>query len=144
MAELKTRENDASVEDFLNSVDNERRRLDGLALKQIFDEVTGINAKMWGDSIVGYGKYHYVSERSTQEGNWPLIGFSPRKQNLTLYIMPNFHDYGDLLAKIGKFKVSKGSCMYINKLADVNIEVLKVLIARCLEDMKRMYTIVSS
>ena len=141
MAELKTLENDASVSDFLNSVENARRRSDGLALKEIFDEATGLEAKMWGDSMVGYGKYHYKSDRSKQEGDWPLTGFSPRKQNLTLYIMPGFQDYDQLLANLGKTKTSKGSCMYINKLEDVDRECLKELIIQSVKDMKRIHNV---
>lgn len=137
MAEIKTKENDASVLDFLSSVENERRRVDSLELKKLFDEATGMEAKMWGDSIVGYGKYHYKSDRSSQEGDWPLTGFSPRKQNLTVYIMPGFQDYGNIIEKIGKCKTSTGSCMYINKLSDVDTELLKNLIALSVKDMKK-------
>lgn len=137
MAEIKTKENDASVLDFLSSVENERRRVDSLELKKLFDEATGMEAKMWGDSIVGYGKYHYKSDRSSQEGDWPLTGFSPRKQNLTVYIMPGFQDYGNIIEKIGKCKTSTGSCMYINKLSDVDTELLKNLISLSVKDMKK-------
>ena len=126
MAELKTKVTDASVEDFINSVQNERRRQDGLQLLELYKRVTGLEPKMWGPSIIGFGVYHYKSERSTQEGDWPLAGFSPRKQNLTLYVYPN--NFPELLAKLGKHSTSV-SCLYINKLDDVDLAVLEKLVA---------------
>ena len=94
---------------------------------------------MWGESMVGYGQYHYKSERSTQEGDWPLAGFSPRKANLTVYIMPGFKGYGPLLKKLGKHKVSGGSCIYINKLADIHEPTLVAIIKDSVREMKRRY-----
>ena len=132
----KTLVNDASVEDFINSVDGDAKKADAFMLLEIYKRVTGQPAKMWGASIVGFGQYHYKSERSSQEGDWPLAGFSPRKQNLTLYVMSDLHDYDDLLSKLGKHKTSK-ACLYINKLNDVNTEVLEKLIARSYEDAVR-------
>ena len=132
----KTLVNDASVEDFINSVDGDVKKADAFTLLEIYKRVTGQPAKMWGASIVGFGQYHYKSERSSQEGDWPLAGFSPRKQNLTLYVMSDLHDYDDLLSKLGKHKTSK-ACLYINKLRDVNTEVLEKLIARSYEDAVR-------
>ena len=132
----KTLVNDASVEDFINSVDGDVKKADAFMLLEIYKRVTGQPAKMWGASIVGFGQYHYKSERSSQEGDWPLAGFSPRKQNLTLYVMSDLHDYDDLLSKLGKHKTSK-ACLYINKLRDVNTEVLEKLIARSYEDAVR-------
>jgi hypothetical protein len=129
MAELKTLENDASVEAFIASVENEQRQKDGFELLEMFKKATGQTPRMWGTAIVGFGKYHYKSERSSQEGDWPLVGFSPRKQNLTLYVMPSTGNLDGLLEKLGKHKTSKG-CLYINKLADVNIEVLSKIIAK--------------
>lgn len=93
---------------------------------------------MWGSSIVGFGMYHYKSERSTQEGDWPLAGFSPRKQNLTLYCMMGNEDSGELLKKLGKHKTSKG-CLYINKLSDVDQKILARLIKKSYLFMKKMY-----
>ena len=93
---------------------------------------------MWGDSIVGFGEYHYKSERSSQEGDWPLTGFSPRKRNMTVYIMPVFTKYKDLMNKLGKHKTSV-SCIYFNKLQDINTEVLKQVIRRSVADMKKIY-----
>lgn len=129
MSAIKTRVNNASVEDFIASVANEQKREDSLTLLAMFKEITGEVPKMWGSSIIGFGSYHYKSERSRQEGNWPLAAFSPRKQSLTLYIMPGFYDYQDLLKNLGKHKTSVG-CLYINKLADVDLVVLKKIIER--------------
>lgn len=139
MSEIKTKVNDASVEDFINSVENEKRRQDGFVLLEMFTELTGQPAKMWGASIIGFGMYHYKSERSSQEGDWPLSGFSPRKQNLTLYIMNDFSNYTDLLQKLGKHKVSRG-CLYINKLEDVDMDVLKQLVRKSYLDSKKALT----
>jgi hypothetical protein len=93
---------------------------------------------MWGPSMIGFGQYHYKSERSRQEGDWPLAAFSPRKQNLTLYIMPGFNDYSDLLDKLGKHKTSKG-CLYINKLSDVDQDILAQLIKRSYDDALKTF-----
>jgi hypothetical protein len=127
MSTLKTLKNDASVKDFLNAVPDEQKRADSFALLDLFTEVTGEPATMWGSSIVGFGMYHYKSERSSQEGDWMLTGFSPRKANLTLYIplgVQGFEEHAGLLGKLGKHKTSKG-CLYINKLTDVDMAVLK-------------------
>jgi hypothetical protein len=94
---------------------------------------------MWGSSIVGFGSYHYKSERSSQEGDWPLTGFSPRKQNLTIYIMPGFKDYGPLLKKLGKHTVSDGSCIYIKHLSDIHLPTLKTIIKKSFVEMKKRY-----
>jgi hypothetical protein len=138
MSTIKTLVNDASVTEFINTVQEATKREDSFALLALFSEVTGETPKMWGSSIIGFGQYHYKSERSKQEGDWPLTGFSPRKQNLTLYIMMGFDGYGDLLAKLGKHKTSKG-CLYINKLTDVDIAVLKKLVTQSFEAMKRTH-----
>ena len=128
MAELKTQKNDASVKDFINSQTDDVKKQDSLVLLKLFEDTTNEEAKMWGSSIIGFGSYHYKSERSSQEGDWPLVGFSPRKQNLTIYIMNGFDSYKKELAKLGKHKTSVG-CIYINKLADVDLDVLKTIIA---------------
>ena len=138
MAELKTQKNDASVLDFINSVEDETKKQDCLRLLEIFKECTGEQPAMWGSSIIGFGQYHYKSERSTQEGDWPLTGFSPRKANLTIYIMPGFDKYQDELAKLGKHKTSV-SCLYIKKLADVKEALLKQIIISAYESMKQQY-----
>ena len=138
MAELKTQATNQDPKEFLKTIEPEQKRLDGLALLEIFGRVTGEKAVMWGTSIVGFGKYHYKSERSTQEGDWPLVGFSPRKQNLTLYIMHGNSDNHELLAKLGKHKASVG-CIYINKLSDANQEALEELIKNSYQSMKKLY-----
>jgi len=125
MGELKTRENDASAEDFIDAVPEETKRKDSYVLLDMYKRVTGAEPRMWGESMIGFGKYHYKSERSTQEGDWPLAAFSPRKQNLTLYFMSGFDTFlAEDLAKLGKHKTSK-ACLYINKLADVDVAVLE-------------------
>lgn len=136
MSEIKTKVNEASVEDFIDSVADETRRQDGYALLKMFTKITGEKPKMWGTSIIGFGQYHYKSERSSQEGDWPLSGFSPRKQNLTLYVMAPYSDLDDLLDKLGKHKTSKG-CLYINKLADIDQSVLEKIIERAHSDAKK-------
>lgn len=125
MAEPKTKITDVNPEDFINSLENETRRLDGLKLLDIYKRATSLEPKMWGPSIVGYGVYHYKSDRSSQEGDWPLAGFSPRKQNLTLYVEPE--NFPELLVGLGKHKTSV-ACLYINKLDDVNLNILEKLI----------------
>jgi len=138
MAELKTQKNNASVKAFLQAVPDEQQRQDSLALLKIFTEVSGEKATMWGTSIVGFGQYHYKSERSTQEGDWLLTGFSPRKQNLTLYVMSAAVKSPALLKKLGKCKAS-GGCLYIKRLSDVDMSVLKELIRASFVYVKKNY-----
>ena len=121
--------------DFIAALENETRRKDALVLLDLFGKITGWKAKMWGPSMIGFGKYHYKSERSTQEGDWPLAAFSPRKQNLTLYVMPGWGHIDKLLEKLGKNKTSKG-CLYINKLSDIDLGVLKEIIKVSYEEAK--------
>ena len=125
MAELKTKQTDESVVKFLNLVEDETKRKDCFAIVEMMKQVTKSEPKMWGTSIVGFGSYHYKYE-SGHEGDSCLIGFSPRKQNITLYLMGMFKDQ-DLLQKLGKHKTGKG-CLYVNKLSDIDIKVLKQLI----------------
>ncbi len=139
MAELKTQKTNASVIDFLNAVEDPQKREDSLELLKIFTEVTHEKPAMWGTSIVGFGSYHYKSERSKQEGDWPLTGFSPRKQNITIYIMCGFEGSKKLLETIGKHKVSGGSCLYIKRLSDIDVGVLKELIKVGVEEMRKRY-----
>lgn len=131
MAELKTKPIDANVEAFLTSLPDEKKRSDSLALLQMLREVTGEEAKLWGTNIVGFGSYHYTYA-SGRDGDWFVAGFSPRKQNLTLYSMGGFAHHAQLLAKLGKHKLGKG-CLYINKLADVDQAVLRDLMAAAVE-----------
>jgi hypothetical protein len=126
--ELKTQVNDASVEGFLNAVTDEQKRKDCFEILGLMAQVTKEEPKMWGASIVGFGSYHYKGA-SGREGDWMLTGFSPRKDNLTLYIMGGFGSHQDLLKKLGKHKTSSGGCLYIKKLDDVDTEVLKELVA---------------
>jgi hypothetical protein len=133
MAELKTQKTDDSVEAFLNSVEHEKRRTDSFKVLELMKKVTGAEPKMWGSSIVGFGDYHYKYE-SGREGDWFLAGFSPRKQNLTLYIMAGFDEYDALMAKLGKYKTGK-SCLYINKLEDVDLPTLRQLVKKSTEHM---------
>jgi hypothetical protein len=138
MAELKTKQTTQPAEDFLKTIEPEQKQQDSFALLELFKKVTGKKAVMWGSSIVGFGMYHYKSERSSQEGDWPLVGFSPRKQNLTLYIMHGNQD-NPALQKLGKHKTSggMGGCLYINKLSDVDQEVLAKLIEKSFQYMKK-------
>lgn len=139
MAELKTKATTESVTEFLNKVTPKHKRKDSFTLLSLFEKATKEKAVMWGTSIVGFGMYHYKSERSSQEGDWPLTGFSPRKQNLTLYIMSGFDEEGELLSRLGKHKTSK-ACLYINKLDDVDMKVLEELIQKSYSYMKKKYS----
>jgi len=134
-AELKTKVNNASVEGFLNSVKDEQTREDCFEILKMMKQVTKEEPKMWGSSIVGFGSYHYKGA-SGREGDWMLTGFSPRKQNLTLYLMHGFDEQKDLLIKLGKHKTSMG-CLYIKKLDDVDKKVLKELVAGSVKRMKQ-------
>lgn len=138
MAELKTKSTNARAEDFLDTITPEQKRQDSFELLALFKKVTKKPPVMWGTSIVGFGKYHYKSERSRQEGDWPLVGFSPRKQNLTLYVIADFPKLENLLKKLGKHKRSVG-CLYVNKLSDVDREVLEEIVRESFEYCKEHY-----
>ena len=135
MAELKTKRNKGNVEAFLNSVVDEKKRQDSFTILELMKQVTGKEPEMWGDSIVGFGSYHY-KYASGREGDWFVTGFSPRKQNLTLYIMSGFDEYHQLLGKLGKYSTGK-SCLYIKKMEDVEYDVLKELVKRSVEHMEK-------
>jgi len=122
MAELETQKNDRSVTDFLNSVKSEKKRKDGFDLLEMMKDATGETPKMWGSSIVGFGEYHY-KYASGREGDWFKIGFSPRVQKISLYLMSGHQKHQEILGRLGKHKTSKG-CLYINKLDDVDRKVL--------------------
>lgn len=126
MTEPKTQKTDASVEAFLESVSHDTRRQDSYRVLELMREITGESGAMWGESIVGFGTYEQVYA-SGETREWPLIGFSPRKQNLTLYLQPGIDARTGLLDRLGKHKTSKG-CLYLNKLADVDLSVLRQLI----------------
>ncbi|MCX6170148.1 MAG: DUF1801 domain-containing protein [Ignavibacteriales bacterium] len=136
-AELKTKANDASVEDFLSSIADEQKREDCFEILKLMKQVAKETPKMWGSSIVGFGSYHYKGA-SGREGDWMLTGFSPRKQNLTVYLMGGFDSGKSLLNKLGKYKTSAGSCLYIKKLDDVDKKVLKELIAESIKTIKKL------
>ncbi len=141
MSEIKTKPGDSDIDEFLRSVEPEKKRADSIELKKLFDSVVKEKPSLWNNNMIGYGSYHYKSERSRQEGDWPLTGFSPRKQNLAIYIMSHVSNYKDLLSKLGKYKVSAGSCIYVNKLEDINLEVLREIITASVSDMKKTYSI---
>jgi hypothetical protein len=134
MSEPKTKQTDASVEAFLTAVVNEKRRDDCRAVMEIMTEITGEEPKMWGSSLIGFGSYHY-KYASGQEGDWPITAVSPRKQSLTLYIMSGFDRHEELMGKLGKYKTGK-SCLYVNKLEDVDLPTLRTLIAESVEHMR--------
>ena len=134
MAELKTKVTRASVEKFLEGIKDEKKREDCFQLLKIMKKATKAEPKMWGTSIIGFGDYHYVYA-SGREGDWFLTGFSPRAQNLTLYMMGGFD--ASTLKKLGKYKTGKG-CLYINKLEDVDLKVLNELIVKSLKNSKAM------
>jgi hypothetical protein len=135
MAELKTKLNDASVEKFLNAVTDKGRRDDCFKVMELMKKVTKKDAKMWGTAIVGFGSYTYKYSTG-KTGDWPLVGFSPRKQALTVYIMAGFKRYPELMKNLGKVKVSGGSCLYIRKLEDVDMKTLKELVTESVKYLK--------
>jgi len=137
MAQNKTTANELSVAEFLSAVADENRRADCYAALELMKDVSGEEPIMWGKSIVGFGSYHYVYD-SGREGDMPLAGFSPRSKNLTLYIMAGFKRYDDLMSKLGKHKTGK-SCIYINKLDDIDLDVLRELVRHSIEHMKQKY-----
>src|SRR5512147_1814962 len=125
-AQVKTTVNDGNVTGFLNSIEDEQKRNDSLAIARLMEQVTKEKPKMWGSSIVGFGSYHYKYE-SGREGDAPILGFSPRKQNLTLYLPGGLENYQGLMKKLGKYSTGKG-CLYIKRLSDIDKNVLKELI----------------
>ncbi len=137
-AELKTKVNNASVTKFLDSVADEQKRDDCFEIVKMMKQITKEEPKMWGTSIVGFGSYHYKG-KSGREGDWMLTGFSPRKQNLTLYLMGGFDTHAALLEKLGKFTTGAG-CLYIKKLDDVDKKVLKELVKASVKKMKKLST----
>ncbi|MHA1989918.1 MAG: DUF1801 domain-containing protein [Candidatus Hodarchaeales archaeon] len=134
MSELKTKKNDQSVDDFLKKGPDTSRREDCYEILQLMKDITKIEPRMWGDSIIGFGDYKYKN-KSRQENEWFLIGFSPRKQNLTLYLMSGFSRFDDLMKDLGKYKTGK-SCLYIKQLSDVNKDVLKEIATESVKFIK--------
>ncbi|TPG34013.1 DUF1801 domain-containing protein [Flavobacterium pectinovorum] len=138
MAKNKTTETESSVIDFISAfVDDETKKKDSFELIRIIQEVTAFEPKMWGLSIIGFGSYHY-KYASGHEGDAPLVGFSPRKTAISLYAYASADEKEELLSKLGKHKASKG-CIYIKKVADIDIEILKKMIARSVEYLNKLY-----
>ncbi|WP_235298910.1 DUF1801 domain-containing protein [Portibacter marinus] len=137
MSKNKTQPNEASVKEFINDLEQEQRRIDALKSLDMYEQITGLPAKMWGGSIIGFGEYHYKYE-SGREGNFFKSGFSPRKNSMTYYIMSGFPEYKLLLQELGKHKTGK-SCLYIKKLDDVNLDILNKIIAHSFNEMNKKY-----
>jgi hypothetical protein len=137
MSDLKTRPTGEEVEAFLATITEEQKRQDAETLVEIMQRLTGAAPRMWGAGIIGFGNYHY-RYASGREGDWFLVGFSPRKANLSLYIMAGFDQYEALMARLGKFKTGK-SCLYVKKLADINQPVLEELIIASVKTLKERY-----
>lgn len=141
MAEIKTKPIDSDIDKFLMNIEPEKKRADSIIIKKLFDSVVKEKATLWNNNMIGYGTFHYKSDRSKQEGDWPLTAFSPRKQNITIYIMSGAKNYENLLSELGKYKISSGSCIYINKIEDIDLEILKKIISASVSDMKKKYKI---
>lgn len=137
MYEQKTKENENSVYEFIENIEHPRKREDAYKLLEIYEETTGSPAKMWGTSIIGFGSYHYVYPTG-HEGDAPYVGFSPRKAKISLYLMLSEDDREQLLSKLGKHTTGK-ACVYINKLDDIDLEVLKQLIQRSVACLQELY-----
>jgi len=139
MAEIKTKQTNADVYDFIETFANtEQKKKDSLELISIMRDITGLEPKMWGPSIIGFGTYHYKSDRSTQEGDWLRIGFSPRKAAISLYVFTGSTEHEHLLEDLGKFTRGK-ACLYVKKLSDINREALVRLIHATLDFLKEKY-----
>ena len=139
MAEIKTKQTNSDVTEFINAfADTEQKRADSFEILKLMQDFTGYEPKMWGPSIIGFGSYHYKSERSRQEGDWPLVGFSPRKAAISLYVYTGAKEHEHLLEGLGKFKMGKG-CIYAKKLADIDREVLKKLMKATIDFLQAKY-----
>jgi hypothetical protein len=137
MAEIKTKPTTVDVIKFLDSVDDEQKRSDSMEIMNMMKDVTGKEPVMWGDAMVGFDTFAYTNSKG-EVNYWPMIGFSPRKQNLTLYITPGFDQFTEMLGKLGKHTTSKG-CLYIKKLADVDKQVLRMIAEKSYQLMKEKY-----
>lgn len=139
MAEIKTKQTNADVHEFINSfADTEQKRKDSFELLHLMQKTTGCEPKMWGPTMIGFGSFHYKSERSRQEGDWPLIGFSPRKSAISLYVYTGSEQHRHLLQNLGKFKMGK-ACIYIKKLSDIDQKELKNLMEETIRFLKAKY-----
>ena len=140
MAELKTKQTKADVSEFINSfADSAQKRQDSFELLKLMQDFTGFEPRMWGTSIIGFGSYHYKSERSSQEGDWPLIGFSPRKAAISLYVYTGAKEHEYLLKDLGKYKMGK-ACIYVKKLSDINQDVLRKLMKATIDFLHSRYS----
>src|SRR5688572_3105316 len=139
MAEIKTKQTNANVREFINQfVDSDQKRKDSFELIKLMQEFTGFKPKMWGPSMIGFGVYHYKSERSRQEGDWPLVGFSPRKAAISLYVYTGAKEHEYLLKDLGKFTIGK-ACIYVKKLSDINQDALKRLMKVSIDYTQKKY-----
>jgi hypothetical protein len=139
MAELKTKQTDENVSKFINEfADSEQKKKDSFELLEFMQNLTGFEPKMWGNTMIGFGQYHYKSDRSTQEGDWPLIGFSPRKAAISLYVYTGHPEHEHLLEHLGKFKMGK-ACIYIKKLSDIHLNELKKIAETTIQFLKEKY-----
>ena len=139
MSQNKTQASNADVQSFLDGIEHPVRRADAVRLNEVFQDVTGWSPQMWGPTIIGYGAYHYTYD-SGREGDMCATGFSPRKANLSLYIMPGYQDFGEILGRLGKHKLGK-ACLYINTLADVDEDVLKEIVRAGLDDLQTRWPV---
>ena len=139
MSENKTRPTTQTAADFIAAVDHPTRRADAVVMDAMFQDITGWKPRMWGPSMVGYGSYHYIYD-SGRSGDFLATGFSPRKANMSIYIMPGYADFSDILARLGKHKIGK-SCLYVNKLADIDLNVLQDLVRAGLEDLSSKWPV---
>ncbi len=139
MAAIKTQRTEAGVSDFIHAfADTEQKKNDSFELLKLMQDFTGYEPKMWGPSIIGFGSYHYKSDRSRQEGDWPLVGFSPRKAAISLYVYSGSEGQEHLLKDLGKFKMGK-ACIYIKKLSDINQDALKKLVKSTIDFLEKKY-----
>ena len=139
MAEIKTKKTDASVVEFIDAfADTEQKKKDSMELLKLMQDFTGFEPKMWGSTMIGFGSYHYKSDRSTQQGDWPLVGFSPRKAAISLYVYTGSDDHAHLLENLGKFKMGK-ACLYIKRLSDINQDQLKVIMGETIKYLKEKW-----
>ena len=139
MSTIKTKQHDGDVTEFINTFANtEQKKQDSFELIKIMKDVTGHEPKMWGPSIIGFGKYHYKSERSRQEGDWPMVGFSPRKAAISLYVYTGSKKHEHLLEDLGKFKMGK-ACIYVKKLSDINEDALRKMMKASIEFLEEKY-----
>lgn len=139
MGEIKTKQTESDVHEFINSfASTEQKKKDSFELLKLIQDFTGFDPKMWGPSIIGFGKYHYKSDRSRQEGDWPLVGFSPRKAAISLYVHCGCEGQDDLLELLGKYTMGK-SCIYVKKLSDINQDILKEMMQSTIDFLKKKY-----